>query len=83
MRKNSSLAKVGEIAKLAGVLPSTVRYYTLIGLIEPQRRTRGKHKLYKKDETVQLVKRIQNIEHKQLSLKMVKQVLDDHRDKEF
>ena len=83
MKKHNSLGKVGEIAELAGVLPSTIRYYTFMGLIEPAKRTKGKHKLYKKEETVQLVKRIQDIEYKQLSLKVIKQVLDDHRDKEF
>ena len=81
MKKIKKLAKVGEIAKLAGVLPSTVRYYTQIGIIMPTRVTKGKHKLYKREEAVPLIKRIQNIEHRQISLKTVKRVLEDHKEK--
>jgi DNA-binding transcriptional MerR regulator len=37
---------IGQLAKIAGVPTSTVRYYERIGLFHPERRTAGNYRLY-------------------------------------
>jgi len=54
-RLEKGLLKLGEIADEAGVRPSTVKFYTLEGLIEPSVFTRGGHRLYEKENTVQRI----------------------------
>ncbi len=75
------LLKIGEIAKLAGVLPSTVRYYTEIGLVEPAGTTPGGQKLYDKEDTLSRIRMIKNIERKRLPLQTIKKIIEDHRAK--
>jgi len=45
-RLSLGLLKVGELAKKAGINPSTVRYYTNIGLLPVATETRSGYKLY-------------------------------------
>ncbi len=44
--KKKGLLRLNEVAKGAGVLPSTVRYYSNIGLIKVACRSPGGHRLY-------------------------------------
>jgi CheY-like chemotaxis protein len=53
------LVRIAEIAKLADVLPSTVRYYTDLGLITPASQTKGGHRLYERNSALQMIKRVQ------------------------
>lgn len=76
------LLKIGEMAKLAGVLPSTIRYYTEIGLVEPAGTTPGGQKLYDKEDTLNRIRMIKNIEKQRLPLQTIKKIIEDHREKE-
>ena len=77
------LLKIGEMAKLAGVLPSTIRYYTEIGLVEPAGTTPGGQKLYDKEDTLSRVRIIKNIEKQRLPLQKIKKIIEDHRAKKL
>lgn len=55
------LLKIGQLAKLTGVLPSTINYYTNEGLIVAAERSRGGYRLYH-PAAVQQVKSIQKFQ---------------------
>ncbi len=80
---SQDLLKIGEMAKLAGVLPSTIRYYTEIGLVEPAGTTPGGQRLYDKEDTLSRVRMIKNIEKQRLSLQKIKEIIEDHRAKKL
>ncbi len=77
------LVKIGEIAKLAGVLPSTVRYYRQIGLVEAAGTTPGGQKLYDKEDTLSRIRMIKKIEKERLPLRTIKKVIENHRAKKL
>ncbi len=56
-----SLLKIGKLAKLAGVLPSTIHFYTQMGLLAPSDRSRGGYRLYD-PALVERVKTIQELQ---------------------
>ena len=58
-RKRDGLLKISDVAKEAGVLPSTVRYYTDLGLIQPASETPGGHRLYDSATTIGAIRKIQ------------------------
>ena len=74
-RLTKGLLKVGEIAKKAGVLPSTVRYYTEIGLLKPVDYTPGGYRLYREKETLDILRRVKEIKDNRLTLKEIKKTL--------
>jgi len=51
-RLQLGLLKLGEIAALANVLPSHIRYYSNLGLLIVADKTQGEYRLFKKDETL-------------------------------
>jgi len=75
------LLKIGEMAKLAGVLPSTIRYYTGLGLLEVAATTPGGQRLYDKEHTLSKVRMIKKIERQHLPLQTIRKILEDHRAK--
>jgi len=75
------LLKIGEMARLAGVLPSTIRYYTQIGLLETAATTPGGQRLYDKENTLSKVQMIKSIERQHLPLQTIRKILEDHRAK--
>ncbi|HUW23179.1 MAG TPA: MerR family transcriptional regulator [bacterium] len=75
------LLKIGKMAKLAGVLPSTIRYYTELGLLEVAATTPGGQRLYDKKDTLSRVRMIKNIERQHLPLQTIRKILEDHRAK--
>jgi len=84
VRKKSppkGLLKIGEMARLAGVLPSTIRYYTEVGLLKPAATTPGGQRLYDKEDTLGKIRMIKNIERQHLPLQTIKKILEDHRAK--
>ena len=83
MRKSppQGLLKIGEVAKLAGVLPSTIRYYTELGLVEVAATTPGGQRLYDKEDTLTRVRIIKSIERQHLPLQTIRKILEDHRAK--
>jgi MerR family Zn(II)-responsive transcriptional regulator of zntA len=75
------LLKIGEMARLAGVLPSTIRYYTELGLLEAVATTPGGQRLYEKEDTLDRIRAIKTIERRQLSLQTIRKIIEDHKAK--
>lgn len=74
------LLRISEIAKKAGVMPSTIRYYTDLGLLRTSDFTEGGHRLYSEEVVLPLVKQIRFLEHNGLSIEDIKQQLLVTRD---
>ena len=68
MRMEVGLLKVGEIAREARVLTSTIRYYTEIGLLKVRELTEGGYRLYDRDETVERLRMVKAVSEGHLSL---------------
>jgi len=76
----SELLKISEIARELGVLPSTIRYYSELELIKPQKHTRGGQRLYDLKTTKKLVRRIQHlVNNKGVPIREVKKYLQKKR----
>jgi len=73
-RLKRGLLTVGEIAKFCGVLPSTIKYYTSLGLIDYETRTSGGYRLYNKDKTLRKVEEIRRLTQRP-NLGMLKEVI--------
>lgn len=71
-KRAKNLFKISEISKLAGVLPSTVRYYTDIGLVIVASETQGGHRLYDKDSTLSIISKIQFLNKKGMTMEDIK-----------
>ena len=69
------LLTIGELAKLAGIATSAIRYYEAEGLLTPQERTAAGYRLYRTDalERLAFIKRAQQLG---FSLQDVHQLLD-------
>jgi len=76
IRLNKGLMKVGEIAEEAGVMPSTVKFYTDEGLLEVAERTAGGYRLYDRDKTIRRVIAIRQMTARRLSLSELKPELN-------
>lgn len=79
LRLKNGLLKIGEIAREAGVLPSTVRYYTDMGLLEIADRTAGGQRLYDRESTLKKIEMIRMNEKRRLPLETLKKIVMDHR----
>jgi len=71
-KPGKTLMKIGEIAKVAGVPLSTIRYYTDIGLLKVTTYTKGGYRLYDKEETVNIIKKIKPVVDRRRTLKQIK-----------
>ncbi len=74
MKEKNNLFTIGQIAKEIGVLPSQVRYYTNLGLIKEEKRSRGKYRLYSKKAIVDLEK-ILNLKKEGYTLFQIKKMI--------
>lgn len=74
-RLKKNLLKVGEIAKKAGVLRSTVFFYANEGLLKVDSYMQGKYRLFKKDETLAQMRKIKEMQDKGLLLDEIKKEL--------
>jgi len=74
-RLKLDLLKLGEIAALAGVLPSAIRYYSNLGLLKVSDYTQGKYRLFKKDETLARMAKIKELKNRGLILDVIKKEL--------
>jgi DNA-binding transcriptional MerR regulator len=72
MRMELGLLKVGEIAREAQVLNSTVRYYTEIGILKVKEMTDGGYRLYDREETLQRLNLVRQANEGYLSLSDIK-----------
>lgn len=66
---------IGEVARLLGVTPKTLRHYEKIGLIEPSRLDNA-YRVYTPDE-VERLQRIRQMQSLGLSLRQIGMILDD------
>ena len=64
--------RIGELAKLAGVSPRTVDYYTQLGLLEPTKRSNGNYRLYD-DDTRELLCRIRALQERRVPLAEIRE----------
>ncbi len=74
MSKNSNknLLRISDIARKAGVLSSTVRYYTDMGLLNTSGETRGGHRLYDEEEILDTIRKIQFLNKQGLTIDQIK-----------
>lgn len=74
-RLRVGLLKLGEIAAHTNNLPSTIRYYSNLGLLKISDYTQGKYRLFKKDETLARVAKIKEMKREGLTLVEIKKKL--------
>jgi len=75
-RLGRGLLKIGEIAELAGVATSLVRYYTDIGLLRVASQTKGGYRLYDREETLRIIREVKPSVERRRTLKEIKENLD-------
>lgn len=68
MRMEIGLLKVGEIAREARMLTSTIRYYTEIGLLKVRELTDGGYRLYDREDTIERLRMVKAVNEGSLSL---------------
>jgi len=77
MVDKTSLVKIGQLAKLAGILPSKIRYYVQEGLLSPVDRTRGGYYLFNRSESLDRLRLIDELQGRErLSLTEIKERLE-------
>ena len=74
-RLSQGLLRVREVAHLGGVAPSTIRYYTNLGILKISERSKGGHKLFDEKETLARLRKIKSYHVKQRSLQDIKKEL--------
>ncbi|RKN85031.1 MerR family transcriptional regulator [Paenibacillus ginsengarvi] len=67
--------RIGELARLAQISSRTIDYYTKLGLIYPEKRSKTNYRLYT-DETLARLKRIETMKQEKYSLEEIKASLD-------
>lgn len=80
-KKQQNLLKISELAKEAGVLASTIRYYTDIGLLTAKLETQGGHRLYDKETCLATINKIQFLSHKGYTIEDIKKELLNNSNK--
>jgi len=76
MRLANGLLKIGEMAREAGVLVSTIRYYTDVGLLRVVANTQGGYRLYDREDTLERIHTVRTINGRKWSLAEIKQELE-------
>ena len=64
MMENRDRIKIGQLAKIAQVLPSKIRFYVQEGLLKPVDRTDGGYYLFDKQTTLERLKLIDKLQNK-------------------
>jgi CheY-like chemotaxis protein len=67
-KSRAGYLKIGEMAERAGVLPSTIRYYTDMGLLKVALITEGGHRFYDPESTLDRLFKIKRLLNHGLSL---------------
>ncbi len=70
------LLQIGEVAKLIGVSPKTIRYYHEIGLLAEPKRTEGGYRLYAAQDLLRL-QRIRRLRSLGLHLDRIREILGE------
>ncbi|WP_420481821.1 MerR family transcriptional regulator [Cohnella zeiphila] len=66
-----NLYRIGELARISGISPRTIDYYTGLGLLTPVKRSDGNYRLYD-DETLDRIRRIEHLKAQKFSLEEIK-----------
>jgi len=75
-RLANGLLKIGEMAREAGVLASTIRYYTDIGLLRVVASTQGGYRLYDREDTMERINTIKTINGRKWTLAEIREELE-------
>src|SRR5437588_4545004 len=73
----STQLNIGQIAKLLGITPKTIRHYHKVGLLAEPQRTESGYRLYSAGDLLRL-QRIRRLQALGLSLKQIKTLLGEH-----
>jgi hypothetical protein len=73
--RERKLVKLGQLAKVAGVLPSTIRHYMRLGLIGPDAQTPGGYALFDPDRALTRLKRIHDLQGQRFRLDEIASML--------
>ncbi len=76
LKNRNGLLTVSEIAHESGVLPSTIRYYSNIGLLKVTQYSTGGFRLFARDETLKQIKKIKEIIGRRVTLEEVKKKIN-------
>ncbi|MBA7518942.1 hypothetical protein ES705_11016 [subsurface metagenome] len=76
MRLANGLLKIGEMAREAGVLVSTIRYYTDVGLLRVVASTQGGYRLYDRRDTLERIHTIKTINGRKWTLSEIRVELE-------
>ena len=75
-RLRMGLLKIGEMAREAGVLRSTIRYYTDMGLLAvAEKLSPGGYRLYDREQTLARIRQIKCIAEQNCTLEDIRQKL--------
>lgn len=75
-RLKNGLLKIGEIAREAGVLRSTIRYYTEMGLLAvAETLSPGGYRLYDRERTLVRIQQIKSIAEQNRTLQDIREEL--------
>ena len=75
-RLKRGLLFVGEVARLAGVLPSHIAFYTRMGFLKVHSVTKGKFNLYEKEETLNRLSQIARLQNQGFTLEEIKKKIE-------
>ncbi|GAF06493.1 transcriptional regulator [Paenibacillus pini JCM 16418] len=73
--ENTTLYRIGELAKAGSVSERTIDYYTKLGLVSPEKRTLKNYRLYS-HETLARLKRINELKQEKYTLEEIKATLE-------
>ncbi len=73
---DTKLIKIGQLAKLFSVLPSTINFYTREGLLPEDNRSQGGYRLYDKNKAIKILNKINYLQNKKrLTIEEIKNLL--------
>ncbi|MBB6678849.1 MerR family transcriptional regulator [Cohnella lubricantis] len=72
MESPRKLYRIGELARLSGISPRTIDYYTGLGLLSPVKRSEGNYRLYN-DETLERIRRIEQLKAQKFTLEEIRE----------
>lgn len=82
MVDKTSFVRIGQLAKLAGIFPSKIRYYVQEGLLSPADRTRGGYYLFNESRSLDRLRFINELQQRErLSLTEIKERLDSQMER--
>lgn len=75
-RTGKKLIKIGELARLFSVLPSTINFYTREGLLPEDGRSQGGYRLYNPEKAMSRLRKIEHLQNnKRFTIEEIKKML--------